>query len=80
MPKLLGSGSGFEGLEVIAGSGEYQNFDLNLVDTLDAPDDVSPADKLAFATLFVDRLAFLKLLADRGLLRFFAVFPRGALF
>jgi hypothetical protein len=56
-------------LEVIAGDGEYQNFELSLVDALDAPSGATTAEKLAFTTLFVDRLAFLKLLADRDLLR-----------
>lgn len=55
-------------LAIIAGDGGYQNFELNLVDALNAPSGATPAEKLVFAALFVDRVAVLKLLADRDLL------------
>lgn len=55
-------------LEVIAGDGEYQDFESNLVDSLEAPSSATPTERLAFAALFIDRLVFLKLLANRDLL------------
>lgn len=55
-------------LEVTTGGGEYQQLDAALVDTIEGPPDASQSEKLAFATLLVDRLAFVKLLADRGIL------------
>lgn len=55
-------------LETLAGDGEYQSLDSNLVSAIDAPEGAASSDKLAFAALFVDRMAFLKLLVDRGIL------------
>lgn len=55
-------------LEALAGDGEYQSLDSNLVSAIDAPEGAASSDKLAFAALFVDRMAFLKLLVDRGIL------------
>jgi hypothetical protein len=54
-------------LEVTTGGGEYQHLDAPLVDAIE-PSNASQPEKLAFATLLVDRLAFVKLLADRGIL------------
>lgn len=55
-------------LEIISGDGEYESLEEDLVAAVDAPDGASHADRVAFATLLVDRLAFLKLLSDRGVL------------
>mgnify|MGYP005852320369 CR=1 FL=1 len=55
-------------LEVTTGGGEYQHLDVALVDAIEGSPDASQSEKLAFAVLLVDRLAFLKLLADRGIL------------
>ena len=55
-------------LEVISGNGEYQHLDSTLVDAIESPADASLSEKLAFSALFVDRLAFVKLLSDRGIL------------
>ncbi|MDL0138807.1 hypothetical protein PNP85_04720 [Halobacterium salinarum] len=56
-------------LEVTTGSGEYQHLDTALVDAIEEPPDASQPEKLAFAVLLVERLAFVKLLADRGILK-----------
>lgn len=55
-------------LEIISGDGEYESLEADLVAAIDALDGASHADRVAFATLLVDRLAFLKLLSDRGVL------------
>jgi hypothetical protein len=55
-------------LEVISGDGEYHSLESNLYGALEAPTGASEDDQLAFTALVVDRLAFLKLLIDRGVL------------
>jgi hypothetical protein len=55
-------------LEVITGNGEYQHLDTALVDAIEYPTDASQSEKLAFTVLLIDRLAFVKLLTDRGII------------
>lgn len=55
-------------LEVISGEGEYQSLATNLTESLDAPGAATASEELAFAALFIDRLAFFQLLLDRGIL------------
>ncbi|WP_323676874.1 hypothetical protein [Halorubellus sp. PRR65] len=55
-------------LEVLIGGGEYDKLELNLVGSLESPASATEDDELAFAGLFVDRLAYLQLLIDRGIL------------
>ncbi|WP_226042471.1 hypothetical protein [Natrinema sp. DC36] len=55
-------------LEVISGDGEYQSLESNLQTAVDTPTGAEKSDKLAFAALLADRLGFLKLLIDRGVL------------
>ena len=60
-------------LEVTTGNGEYQHLDAALAEAMEVPSDASHAEKLAMAVLLVDRLAFVKLLADRSILDDFAL-------
>jgi len=55
-------------LEVTSGNGEYQQLDMALLDAIEGPPDASQPERLAFTALLVDRLAFVKLLSDRGIL------------
>lgn len=55
-------------LEVTTGNGEYQHLDSALVGAIEVPPDATQSEELAFAALLVDRLTFVKLLADRGVL------------
>ena len=68
--RAIGGLTGFYDLylEVTTGNGEYQHLDSALVNAIEEPPDASQSEELAFAALLVDRLAFVKLLADRGIL------------
>jgi hypothetical protein len=55
-------------LETLTGAGDYESLSENLVDSIESPSDAGESDTLAFAALFVDRLALLQLLLDRGIL------------
>lgn len=56
--------------ELLAGSGEYDHggIDMPLLDAIEAPADAGESEQLAFAALLVDRLAFVRLMQDRGVL------------
>jgi hypothetical protein len=56
--------------EVLAGEGEYghDGIETALLDAIEAPAGVTESEQLAFATLLVDRLAFVRLMEDRGVL------------
>jgi hypothetical protein len=57
-------------VEALVGEGNYDHEWLNtpLVEALDAPDGASDSERVAFAALLIDRLAFLRLMRDRGVL------------
>lgn len=55
-------------VEVLAGDGEYQTIESDIMSMLEAPDDATQSEELAFGALFLDRMAFLKLLDDRGVI------------
>lgn len=56
--------------EVLVGEGDYDHNGVNtpLVDSIDAPDGATDAERTAFAALLLDRLAFVRLMRDRGVL------------
>jgi len=56
--------------EVLAGEGEYghEGIETALLDAIEAPAGAGESERLAFAALLVDRLAFVRLMEDRGVL------------
>lgn len=56
--------------EILAGEGEYGHNGIEepLLDAVNPPTDSSESEQLAFAALLVDRLAFIRLMEDRGVL------------
>jgi len=56
--------------ELLAGDGEYtyDGVDTPILEAIDAPADTGESERLAFAALLVDRLAFIRLMEDRGVL------------
>jgi hypothetical protein len=55
-------------LETLTGDGDYETLPQNLLDSMESPSGATPEDELAFAALSIDRLAFVQLLVDRGIL------------
>lgn len=58
--------------EVITGDGEYDHEGIRqpLVKVIESPEDAGDASRLAFSALLIDRLAFLQLMQDRGVVDF----------
>ncbi|WP_135851101.1 hypothetical protein [Halorussus salinus] len=56
--------------ETLVGEGDYDHdgIETSLVEAVDAPADAGEAEKTAFAALLLDRLAFVRLMRDRGVL------------
>lgn len=56
--------------ETLVGEGDYDHdgIDTPLVEAVDAPAGAGEAEKIAFAALLLDRLAFVRLMRDRGVL------------
>jgi|AntDeeMetageno50_2_1112565.scaffolds.fasta_scaffold03116_1 hypothetical protein len=56
--------------ETLVGEGDYNHdgIDTPLVEAVNAPDSADKAEKTAFMALLVDRLAFVRLMRDRGVL------------
>lgn len=59
-------------VEALIGEGNYEHewLDSPLVEAIDAPADTSESERVAFAALLLDRLAFLRLMRDRGVVNF----------
>lgn len=57
-------------VETLLGDGDYDHdgIDTPLVEAVDAPVGTGEAEKTAFAALLLDRLAFIRLMRDRGVL------------
>jgi hypothetical protein len=57
-------------VETLLGDGDYDHdgIDTPLVEGVDAPVGTGEAEKTAFAALLLDRLAFIRLMRDRGVL------------
>lgn len=57
-------------VETLVGEGDYDHDGINtpLIKAVDAPTDAGEAEKMAFAALFLDRLSFVRLMRDRGVL------------
>ncbi|MFD1562194.1 hypothetical protein ACFR99_01230 [Haloarchaeobius amylolyticus] len=57
-------------VEILVGEGDYdhEGIDTPLVEAIDAPANAGEAEKTAFAALLLDRLAFVRLMRDRGVL------------
>jgi len=56
--------------ETLVGEGDYDHDGINtpLVEAVDAPTGAGEAEKTGFAALLLDRLAFVRLMRDRGVL------------
>lgn len=55
-------------MEILVGDGDYHDIETPLIEGIDAPSGTSVNEQLAFAVLLLERLAFLQLLRDRGIL------------
>lgn len=56
--------------EVIAGEGEYDHGGIRqpLIEAIEDPEGADESDRLAFSSMLVDRLTFLRLMQDRGVI------------